>query len=213
MTGCVASGRRLAGALLCAYVLVAGAVATGAQSAQQPPSVQRQPRQGIGTMVGVLTLSCPSGRRLWEYRLNGAPVASGGRCEPGQTYRLADLPGNGGPALFHSDQSSDVYLKFGQAAGGAQAMAIRVSRTAAPVLVDYSALNVDPTIRYLSDDIADLQFDIAPSAGGAPLRCAVQIDWIQGAILSTRVLATQPGKADQGRCEAAAKAVEVKSVD
>lgn len=212
MTYCALSVRRLASVVLCACALMTGPVATGAQSAQQQHSAERQPRQGIGTMVGVLTLTCPAGRRLWEFRLNGVAVASRGRCEPGQTYRIADLPGNGRPALFHSDQSSDVYLKFDQAADGARAMAIRVSRTATPVLVDYSALNVDPTIRYLSDDIVDLQFDIPP-ADGTALRCAVQIDWIQGAILSTRVLAAQPGKADQSRCDVAAKAVEVDSVD
>ena len=212
MTYCALSLRHLAVAVLCACALVMGPVATDAQSAQPPHSIQRQPLQGIGTMVGVLTLSCPAGRRLWEFKLNGVTVASRGRCEPGQTYRVADLPGNGKPALFHSDQSSDVYLKFDQAAAGARAIAIRVSRTATPVLVDYSALNVDLTISYLSDDIVDLQFNIPP-AGGTALRCAVQIDWIQGAILSTRVLATQPDKADQSRCDVAAKDVEVDSVD
>jgi len=281
MARLVMAGRRLgrlryglAGhAMLGRMALGLAALGMAAGLCTQPAQAQRnfrQPLQGIGTMVGVFTLGCgapqANGARNWEFRLNGAVAAYGPGCTGADTWELVSLPEGQRAAVFHGTYFSDVYVKLRGGDGGVRAVGLRLSRTALPVVIDYTRFATDPSLSYLSDDIAELRVALpavvaAPAAAKPTMAaadkavakpdaavakpdktasktdsvttlkpqgkatpsaevaavpavpvCAVQVDWAQGIVQSVRVKSASQQRADNERCTALARGVEIHNV-
>ena len=273
-------------AMLGRMALGLAALGMAAGLCAQPAQAQRsfrQPLQGIGTMVGVFTLGCgapqANGARNWEFRLNGAVAAYGPGCTGADTWELVSLPEGQRAAVFHGTYFSDVYVKLRGGDGGVRAVGLRLSRTALPVVIDYTRFATDPSLSYLSDDIAELRVALpaavaapadlpqaaAPAAAPAAAKptmaavdktvakpdaaaakpdktaskpdsvttlkpqgkatpsaevaavpavpvCAVQVDWAQGIVQSVRVKSASQQRADNERCTALARGVEIHNV-
>lgn len=143
------------------------------------PGYAGAPRQGLLTAAGVLSSTCGTDAQI-DHRLNGLPLARGGRCDQASATPLVMLEqvvGSGTPFIVHGDDATDLVLVEAGPGGAAEGRRIlaRMSLTAPPVLFDLRSASVS-ALRRLERDESLLTVIVSATS------CPIHVDWAAGRV-------------------------------